>query len=140
MKKRIVLKIYNSRPMKSYAGFTLIEVMAAVSIIAMVLVGIYKMQAQTISMDYALKFYTLAPLLAQGKMTEIEIQSLEGQAGDSGVFGEEFPGYSWRVSFNDVESEALGKAAKDLIRVDATVSLNNDENVYNLRTYRFMRD
>ncbi len=34
-------------------GFTLLEVMVALSIIAIVLVSVYKMQAQTISMNLA---------------------------------------------------------------------------------------
>ena len=135
-------RLYNlaMHSVKSHAGFTFIEIMVAISIIALVLTGIYKMQVQTLSMGYALQFYTLAPLLAQSKMAAMEIKPIENQAGDSGVFGEEFPGYSWQVSFNENESEALGNVAQDLIRVDVTVAFNDDENIYNLRAYKFMKD
>jgi len=126
-----------TRNLQSDFGFTLLEVMVAVSIIAIVLVSIYKMHAQTISMNYEARFYAHAPLLAQFKMAEQEIKSLEDLTGDSGNFGDDFPGYRWNVAIDDVESEALGDTAKDLKKIDVTVFLNNDEFTYSLRTYRY---
>jgi general secretion pathway protein I len=123
--------------LQSDFGFTLLEIMVAVSIIAIVLVSVYKMHAQTISMNYEARFYTTAPLLAQLKMAELETKSLEDLTGDSGNFGDDFPGYGWKVGIDDVESEALGDTAKDLKKIDVTVFLNNDEFTYSLRTYRF---
>jgi general secretion pathway protein I len=126
-----------TRNLQSDFGFTLLEIMVAVSIIAIVLVSIYKMQAQTISMNYEARFYVTAPLLAQFKMTEQETKSLEDLTSDSGNFGDDFPGYSWSMAVDDVESEALGNTAKDLKKIDVTIFLNNDEFTYSLRTYRF---
>ena len=48
-------------------------------------------------------------------------------AGDSGDFGDKFPGYGWSVSTEDVSSETLGEAAEDLKRIDVTVTLNENE-------------
>ena len=126
-----------TRNLQSDFGFTLLEIMVSVSIIAIVLVSIYKMQAQTISMNYEARFYATAPLLAQFKMTEQKTKSLEDLTSDSGNFGDDFPGYSWSMAVDDVESEALGNTAKDLKKIDVTIFLNNDEFTYNLRTYRF---
>lgn len=126
-----------TRNLQSDFGFTLLEIMVAVSIIAIVLVSIYKMQAQTISMNYEARFYATAPLLAQFKMTEQETKSLEDLTSDSGNFGDDFPGYSWSMAVDDVESEALSDTAKDLKKIDVTIFLNNDEFTYSLRTYRF---
>lgn len=126
-----------TRNLQSDFGFTLLEIMVAVSIIAIVLVSIYKMQAQTISMNYEARFYATAPLLAQFKMTEQETKSLEDLTSDSGNFDDDFPGYSWSMAVDDVESEALGTTAKDLKKIDVTIFLNNDEFTYSLRTYRF---
>jgi len=126
-----------TRNLQSDFGFTLLEIMVAVSIIAIVLVSIYKMQAQTISMNYEARFYATAPMLAQFKMTEQETKSLEDLTSDSGNFGDDFPGYSWSMAVDDVESEALGNTAKDLKKIDVTIFLNNDEFTYSLRTYRF---
>ena len=121
-------------------GFTLLEVMVAVSIIAIVLVSVYKMQAQTISMNYAARFYATAPLLAQLKIAELETENLEEQADDSGDFGDEFPGYRWKVVIDDIESETLGSIGENLKQIDIDVSFNNDEFTYDLRTYRFVQE
>ena len=121
-------------------GFTLLEIMVAVSIIAIVLVSVYKMQAQTISMNYAARFYATAPLLAQLKIAEVEIENLGKSADDSGDFGDEFSGYRWNVVIDDIESELLGNIAENLKKIDINVSFNNDELTYSMRTYRLMQE
>lgn len=121
-------------------GFTLLEVMLAVSIIAIVLVSVYKMQAQTISMNYISEYQTTAALLAQRKMAEVDTAPGGLSMSDSGNFGEEFKGYGWNVTVEEIESEFLGDVASDLRKVDVTISLNQDENVYRVSEYRFIRD
>lgn len=122
------------------SGFTLLEVMVALAIMAIVLVSVYRMHSQTLAMNAAARFYTQAPLLAQSKLAELESNSATLFAGDSGDFGEDFPGYSWTVATEDLSSEALGEIGKDLKRIDVTVLFNNKEYVYNFRTYRFIRE
>jgi general secretion pathway protein I len=122
------------------SGFTLLELMVAISIIALVLVSINKMHAQTISMNYAARFYASAPLLAQLKLSELETEGLKSQSDGSGDFGDEFPGYRWEVAIDDVESETMEKAAKDLRQINITIFFNKDEFKYKLRTYRFLQE
>ena len=137
-------KIRNSQPaarnLQPDSGFTLLEIMVAVSIIAIVLVSVYKMQAQTISMNHAARFDTTAPLLARLKLAEVEIESPGGQTDDSGDFGDEFPGYRWNVVIEDIESEVLENIADNLKQININVSFNTDEFTYRLRTYRFMQE
>ena len=121
-------------------GFTLLEVMIALSVMSIVLVSVYRMHSQSLSMNTAARFYTLAPLLAQNKMAELEALSSEGFPNDSGDFGEQYPGYSWRTSISEVSSEVLGEVANDLKRIDLTVSYNNNQFSHSLRTYRFQRE
>jgi len=121
-------------------GFTLLEVMMAISIMAIVLIAVYRMHTQTISMSNAARFHTTAPLLAQGKIAELGIKSSTELGGDSGNFGDEFPGYSWSVSVEDVESEVLGNLAKNLKKIDVTVNFNDDEFVYGFRTYKLIEE
>ena len=134
----------NSQPatwnLQPDSGFTLLEIMVALSIIAIVLVSVYKMQAQTISMNYEARFYATAPLLAQLKIAEIEIENPGEQTDNSGDFGDEFPGYRWNVVIDDVESEPLGNIAENLKQINVNVSFNTDEFTYSLRTYRFMQE
>jgi general secretion pathway protein I len=121
-------------------GFTLLEIMVALSIIAIVLVSVYKMQAQTISMNHEARFYATAPLLAQLKIAEIEIENPGEQTDNSGDFGNEFPGYRWNVVIEDIESEPLENIAENLKQINVNISFNTDEFTYNLRTYRFMQE
>jgi general secretion pathway protein I len=125
---------------QSKAGFTLLEIMAAISIIAIVLVTVYRLHAQTLSMNYSARFYTTAPMLAQKKMVEIESEGREEMSDDSGDFGDEFPGYRWQVAVEDVESKALGNVAENLKKIDILITLNNDEFTYRVRTYKFLQD
>jgi general secretion pathway protein I len=128
------------RLMIEATGFTLLEVMVAVAILSIVLVSVFRMHSQSLAMNMEARFHTQAPMLAQGKLAELESDPKYDISDESGDFGEDFPGYRWRVSVNDVEIEALGEISKDLKRIDVTVSYNNDEYVYSLRTYRFHRD
>jgi general secretion pathway protein I len=121
-------------------GFTLLEVMVAMAVLAIVLVSVYRMHSQTLTMNTAARFYTQAPLLAQKKMAEVTTTSSSIFASDSGDFGENYPGYSWDVSTTDVLSEVLGEVANDLKRIDVTVSYMNNQFSFSLTTYRFLRE
>jgi general secretion pathway protein I len=121
-------------------GFTLLEVMVAVVILSIVLVGVFRLHSQSLAMNMEARFHTQAPMLAQSKLAELETASNYGILDESGDFGEDFPGYRWRVSVDEVGIEALGEISNDLKRIDITVSYNNDEYVYSLRTYRFHRE
>jgi len=122
------------------SGFTLLEVLIALAIMAIVLVSVYRLHSQTLTMTTANRFYTQAPLLAQSKMAQLEASSAGSFSGESGDFGDKFPGYSWSVATEDVSSEALGEIAADLKRIDVTVTLNENEYVYSIRSYRLMRE
>ena len=126
----------NHRVLQS-GGFTLLEVMVAVSIIAIVLISVFRLHTQTLAMNGNVRFYAVAPMLAQSKMAEIESSSSEELSDDSGDFGDDHPGYSWAVSVLDVESEILEDTAKDLKQIDLTVSFEGI--IYSLRTYRFLK-
>ena len=126
--------------LKTKSGFTLLEVLIALAIMAIVLAAVYRIHSQTLSMTTANQFYTLAPMLAQGKMAQLETTSSDVNTGDSGDFGEKFPGYSWSVMAEDFSSETLGEIGADLKRIDVTVALNENEYTYTIRSFRLVRD
>ena len=105
---------------------------------SIVLVSVYKLHSQSLTMNMEARFYTHAPMLAQSRLTEMETNSDVKLSNDSGDFGEDFPGYSWRVAVDDVDIEDLGEISSDLKKIDVTVSYNENEFVYNLRTYRLV--
>ncbi|NNK84051.1 MAG: prepilin-type N-terminal cleavage/methylation domain-containing protein, partial [Desulfobacterales bacterium] len=128
----INVKSFYTKTYRSNTGFTLLEIMVAISIIAIVLVTVYRMHAQTISMNVISRFNTVAPVLAKQILTQNETKTLDELADDSGDFGKEFSDYKWHVSVKEVESDALGEITKDLKQIEVTVSLNEDEDVYTL--------
>ena len=121
------------------AGFTLLEVMVAVAIMSIVLVSVYRLHSQSLAMNTETRFYTQAPLLAQSKLAEMETGEDAEFTNDSGNFGEEFAGYSWNVAVDEVDIEALGEISQDLKKIEVTVAYNDNEFIYNLRTYRIIR-
>ena len=126
------------RVLRAADGFTLLEVMVAVAIISIVLLAVYRLHSQTLLMNHTTRFYTLAPLLAQGKLTELQLRPPQDLFDDSGDFGEDYTGYTWEARIGSAESELLEKEAENLKRIDLTVRYTDDEQSYSLRTYRFM--
>jgi general secretion pathway protein I len=125
--------------LKSGGGFTLLEVIVAMAIMVTVLVSVYRLHSQSLSMAMISRFYILAPQLAQQKLAELESTSLDKTVQDSGDFGENFPGYTWQVAVEGVDSETLGEISQDLKRIDLTVAYQQNEFTYQVRTYRFVR-
>jgi len=137
MKNMWSLKTDKSLILRS--GFSLLEILVALSIIAIVFLSIFKMHKQTISMNQAAKFYTIAPILAQNKIEELELRSVYESIYDSGEFGDNYSGYRYNISTDDADSEFLGCAAGDLKKIDVTV-FTDIEVSYSLRTYRFIQN
>jgi general secretion pathway protein I len=122
------------------SGFTLLEVMVALGIMAIVLVSVYRLQAQTLSMSIESRFYTQAPLLARSAFTRWETSRERDLAPREGDFGKEFAGYRWKIAVEDVVSRALGAdLSRDLKRIEVRVTLNEGEFSYGFRTYRLVR-
>lgn len=118
-------------------GFTLLEVMVALSIMSIVLVAVYRMHGQTIDMAGAAQFYAVAPQLAQSALAEFELRPSDDWVSDSGDFGEYFPRYQWEITVAELEeSELLGTVAEDMRHIEVKVTFNQGELNYGFETYR----
>jgi len=88
---------------KKTSGFTLMEVMIAMAILAIALVAIFQLQSQSISMATDSRFMTTAALLAQSKMVEVETAASISNESASGDFGPDYPQYTWHVETGDTQ-------------------------------------
>ena len=113
-------------------GFTLLEVMIAMAILAITLVTVYQSQSQSISMASSSRFLTTASLLAQTRMAEIDAADPRGLVSANGDFGEGFPGYAWQLEVGEVNELPL------LRRIALTVTNGRmaTRNTYRLILYK----
>lgn len=126
------------KPNKTYSGFTLLEVMVAMSIIAIALTALLTSQSQSISLAGEAKFNTTAALLARSKMEEIEIKSGDDLISDTGDFGDDFPDYSWEMNVEDVTFPDVEEFTDYLKQIDLNIYWGEGKRYqYSLRLYHF---
>jgi general secretion pathway protein I len=75
-------------------GFSLLEVLVALCIIAIAFGAVYRAQVQGISMTQESRDVTNAALLAQQKMAHL-LSSLPSYGLRRGDFGDDYPGFWW---------------------------------------------
>jgi general secretion pathway protein I len=120
-------------------GFTLLEILSAIAILAIVLTALFRLHLQTLDMGTDARFYATAPLLAQEKIAQIEAAGGQQARTDSGDFGEEFPRYRWQTDVAETESLAFEKAAALLRRIEVKIIDQQDQRTFTLRTYRYLQ-
>jgi general secretion pathway protein I len=102
---------------RSDRGFTLLEMLIAIGIIAFAFVGLLGLHARNIGMTIRDQNMTRATLLARHKVSEIEFQArtegIEAVSGGSGTF-EGYPGYAFDVQ---VEPTELDMVRRVVVRV-----------------------
>lgn len=115
---------------KDKAGFTLLEVMIAMAILAAALVAIFQMQSQSISMASETRFMTTASLLAQSKMADIEAGTSLGNQSQKGDFAPEYPDYAWSIQVADTQIAKLKRIEVNVFHKALT------QNAYQLIFYK----
>ena len=123
----------------SSRGFTLLEVVISVAIIATGFFAVYSLHIQTLAAASDVRFYIKAPLLAQEKISEIEM-NLKDAADGSGDFGEDYEGYSWKTTVSNVTNELLGATSEKMKKIELQISLNEGENSYDVTVYRYVEN
>ena len=93
--------------LKKKTGFTLLEVMIAMAILAIALVAVFQMQSQSISMASESRFMTTASLLAQSKMAGIEAKTSLANQNQKGDFAPDYPEYAWTIQVTDTQIAKL---------------------------------
>ncbi|PLX96306.1 MAG: type II secretion system protein GspI [Desulfuromonas sp.] len=82
-------------------GFTLLEVMVALAIVATSLVALLGLINRSVTINDRLQQTTRATLLAQSKMSEIELAANNGGSLDAeeGFFADPFESFHWRTHY-----------------------------------------
>ena len=112
-------------------GFTLIEVLLAMALLAIGLFAVFQSQSQSISMSIDSRFMTSAALLAQSKMVEAEADSTLVNHSEDGDFGPDYPQYTWRLEVGDTQLPQFKK-----IEVTVTNKLFINRGKYTLVLYK----
>jgi len=114
------------------------EVMVALSVVAIALTAVYRMHTQTLFMDAGSRFDTVAAMLARQKITDIDTIDIEAFTDDSGDFDNHHPGYAWRIQTEEVSSDLIKADGPTLKRIIVTIGYNGEESLFNLTTYRHL--
>jgi len=123
-------------------GFTLLEVMVAVAIIAISFVSLIGSQSRSISNAGYSRFEITASLLARRKLAEFTIGDFDDVQPSEDDFTEDFADFHWQVEVEALtEDDVAVPGAEDMLKmVNLTVSRGDDENmIFRVRTILMRR-
>jgi prepilin-type N-terminal cleavage/methylation domain-containing protein len=104
-------------------GFTLIEVLTAVMILSIGIVGVVRAYITLINGIEASSFTVQASYLLKAKMADIEKEAIENPGVSSGTrngsFGADYPGFRWEYTATDVLIGTADKAKDKTASTDA---------------------
>lgn len=103
-------------------GFTLLEVMVALAMVAVALTAVIGSQSQGVSLAAEARFSTTASLLANSIIAQYETMNPVDLVDGSGDFGESFPGYTWQASLDRPFFDDPPNVADHLRRVEVVVT------------------
>ncbi|MCP3940077.1 MAG: prepilin-type N-terminal cleavage/methylation domain-containing protein [Desulfobacteraceae bacterium] len=126
------------RPLNT-KGFTLLEVMVSIAILAIVLVSIFKLQSGTYKLAELGNFNRVAPLLARQQLAILESGSLDSDD-LSGDFGEDFKGYEWFCTIENTDFEELETLSDQQLEKlrKITIKITALGKSYRLSTWRYI--
>jgi general secretion pathway protein I len=120
------------------SGFTLLEVMIAVAILAVALIVLYGSQSRGLSYATEAGFYTTATSLAGMKLAELQCGTVEPLQ-ETGDFGAQFPGFGWRIKIEEILLHEIVDSAPSwtrLRRIDLLIERKGSPHRYTLRYYK----
>lgn len=91
-------------------GFTLLEIVICLGLIALVLVAVFHLQAQNLDLQSEAQFMTTATCLLQERLSQIQAQEKIEEGTNSGDFGKDYPDYTYTQEVSEVpDTETLYK-------------------------------
>lgn len=138
----LILKSANKKnPLSDHSGFTLIEVMFSVWLIAFIVVSLFRMQSGSIRLVSANRFSQQAPIAAQQVLNRI-VMELPDLTADSGDLSPAFPGMEWKcsvepaqITFSDEEQESENTG--QIFKIAVTVRSKGSGHSLDFVTWRY---
>jgi general secretion pathway protein I len=112
-------------------GFTLLEVLVAVAVMAIALVGILKANYESLAALAESRARTAAVLLAANKLAEVEAAGAGRWSQFQGDFGEDHPGFTWRMESEPTVEAGLVRVAVIVLAPEAGASVRLEEVLIN---------
>jgi type II secretion system protein I len=92
------------------SGFTLLEIIICLGLIALVLVAVFHLQAQNLDLQSEAQFMTTATCLLQERLSQIQALEKIEEGTNSGDFGKDYPEYTYTQEVSEVpDTETLYK-------------------------------
>ena len=130
-----------NRFIKPDRGFTLLEVLVAMVVMAVTLVTLLHLQSSTVQLAGAGRFTHMVPILARGLLAD-QVADPSGFTHQSGKFGPEFAGLEWTYVMEDaalndsvmISDQQLNRLKK----IQITISASGTGRTYSLTTWRYL--
>jgi len=91
-------------------GFTLLEIIICLGLIALVLVAVFHLQAQNLDLQSEAQFMTTATCLLQERLSQIQALEKIEEGTNWGDFGKDYPDYAYKQEVSEVpDTETLYK-------------------------------
>lgn len=91
-------------------GFTLLEIIICLGLIALVLVAVFHLQAQNLDLQSEAQFMTTATCLLQDRLSQLQALETVEEGKTSGDFGKDYPEYTYTQEVSEVpDTETLYK-------------------------------
>ncbi len=119
-------------------GFTLLEVMIAISILAIALTVLLGNQSQSLRLAEESRFAFTASLLIKEKLADFQI-SAEELSSTEGDFGDQYPGYFWSVEVDSPDFEdypALVGVDQLIQQIDLKVYTSGEQQTLAVRRFK----
>ena len=120
-------------------GFTLLETLIALAILAIALVAVFRLHYQSIDLSEEIAFNATAPFLAGQLLSIVEQEGIEDTMHQNGTLEKDLPSYSWQIDIAQVPVP-VGEATPPMLwKIDIDIYSGERLN-YHLTTFRRHRE
>lgn len=122
--------IHRNRTDRAQRGFTLLEVMIAVAILALVAVAFLRAQASSVRLIDESVQISMATLLARERMAELESRGFPEPGDGSGAGGDAFPSFRWEYKISTTDIPNIRKAVVRVLWAEGDLQRNMELTMY----------